>query len=396
MTPNVPQSLRVAIVCASLSRRAGGILPIMQNHAVELAAAGLRVTAHGMMDADAPLDKEGWGSVQCALSPPRVEAFRYAPGLARSIAEARPDIVHQHALWQYPSLAVARWRRQTGRPVVISTQGMLEPWAIRNAGLKKHIAGLLFERSHLRRAACIHCSKSEVDGIRAYGLKNPIAVIPNGTALPRLDRTTPRPSWLGSADRRTMLFLGRFHPKKGIQETIEAWSILKQRAPQILQEWQLVLVGWDDGGHAERAKHLANKLGVGDSLSFPGALYGGEKAATLEHSDAFILASFSEGLPMAVLEAWAYGLPVLMTRECNLAEGFAAGAAMPLETDPETMAKALAAFMAGPASDRITMGEAGRRLVEQRFTWDRVAADLHAVYTWVLGGGPPPGCVVTD
>lgn len=99
---------------------------------------------------------------------------------------------------------------------------------------------------------------------------------------------------------------------------------------------------------------------------------------------------------MAVLEAWSYCLPVLMTRACNLPEGFAAGAAVEITTAPEQMAEALGGFLAMTDAERRVMGAAGRRLVEQRFTWDRVAAEMHEVYTWVLGGGPPPSCVVTD
>ncbi len=109
-----------------------------------------------------------------------------------------------------------------------------------------------------------------------------------------------------------------------------------------------------------------------------------------------MLPSFSEGLPIAVLEAWSSGLPVLMSRECNLPEGFAAGAAVQIETAPEAMAKSLVAFMTTPEGSRRAMGQAGRRLVEERFTWDRVAAEMRDVYTWVLGGGPPPSCVLTD
>ena len=85
-----------------------------------------------------------------------------------------------------------------------------------------------------------------------------------------------------------------------------------------------------------------------------------------------------------------------MTRECNIPEGFTAGAALEVTTRPEQMAKNLLALIQMSDTHRRAMGEAGRRLVEERFTWARVAAEMHEVYTWVLGGGPPPSCVITD
>lgn len=379
------EPLRIAIVCSSLSRLGGGILPIMQGHAVQLATAGVAVTAHGVEDGQAALDAAGWGPVPRALSPPRVASFRYAPGLARTLHEARPDIVHQHALWQYPSLVVSSWRRQTGRPVVISTQGMLEPWAVRNAGLKKRIAGMLFERGNLRNAACIHCSKSELDGVRAYGLKNPVAVVPNGVKLP--NRSQPPPG-----DLRTLLFLGRIDAKKGIEELLRAWALLGPSA----DGWLLQVTGWGEPAYVVAMQDLANELGLDRRVAFTGPLFGDEKAEAFRSAAGFVLPSFSEGLPMAVLEAWSYALPVLMTRECNLPEGFAAGAALRVVSEPARLADTLGAFLGLPAGERRAMGDAGRRLVEERFTWDRITAEMHQVYTWVLGGGPPPACVVTD
>ena len=64
------------------------------------------------------------------------------------------------------------------------------------------------------------------------------------------------------------------------------------------------------------------------SVVFLGPQFGAEKSECYRACDAFILPSLSEGLPMTVLEAWSYAKPVLMTAECNLPEGFAAGAAV--------------------------------------------------------------------
>lgn len=97
---------------------------------------------------------------------------------------------------------------------------------------------------------------------------------------------------------------------------------------------------------------------------------------------------------MAVLEAWAYRKPVLMTSECNLPEGFAAGSALRIEPSAESIAQVLEDVFRAPPSTLRAMGEAGRELVRDRFTWPKAAAEMKTVYDWVLGSGSKPSCVI--
>jgi poly(glycerol-phosphate) alpha-glucosyltransferase len=231
---------------------------------------------------------------------------------------------------------------------------------------------------------------SEYRAIRGFGLTNPVAVIPNGTCLPQGDAHR---NSVGGREK-ILLFLGRIHPKKGLVELLRAWTLLKARHPGLAQEWRLIVAGWDDGGHLPALHALAAQLGLGEDVEFPGPLFGAEKDAVLARASAFALPSFSEGLPMAVLEAWAWRLPVFMTRQCNLPEGFQAGAAFELPTDPAEMAEVLAAGLEDPALE--LAGEAGRNLVEERYTWPAVTAEMIAVYDWLVRGGSPPACVRFD
>lgn len=385
--------LSVRIVCASATRQAGGIFPIMQAHAKQLTALGMDVTVHCVEDEMTETDRPSWNPISLHAYPARLKDFALAPGLKTALVEGDYDVLHQHGLWLYPSIAVLRGRRRTGRPVVISTQGMLEPWALGNARVKKQVAAVLFERANLAGASCIHCSASEVAGVRAFGLRNPIAVIPNGVDMPDTHTELARPSWLPNDGRRTLLFLGRLHPKKGIRETLDAWSLVSARRNEVSNAWRLVFVGWDDGGHANAFAAHARSLGLTDVI-FAGPVYGDDKKAVYAHADAFILASHSEGLPVAVLEAWSYGLPVFMTRECNLSEGFNAGASVDVVTDPAALARVLLKRLSGP--DLSTIGRRGRELVRTRFSWAAIGQQLIAVYNWLAQRGPRPECVRLD
>jgi poly(glycerol-phosphate) alpha-glucosyltransferase len=169
------------------------------------------------------------------------------------------------------------------------------------------------------------------------------------------------------------------------------------------KDWQLLIAGWDDGNHLSGLKQQAGQLGLrwsdvgsaeapSSDLCFIGPMFGDEKDMLMRSADAFILPSFSEGLPMSVLEAWSYGLPVLMTDFCNLPEGFDAGAALRIAPDEDSIAQGLADLAAMTDPERHDMGMKGRTLVERQYTWEHIAAEMKAVYEWCLGG-EKPACI---
>ena len=141
---------------------------------------------------------------------------------------------------------------------------------------------------------------------------------------------------------------------------------------------------------------MADELGVSASVSFLGPQFGEEKEALLRSVNAFILPSFSEGLPMSVLEAWAYGVPVLMTDFCNIPDGFSVGAAIRIAPEPQSILDGLENLVASTDAELESIGVKGRKLVEEKFTWPIIAAEMKAVYEWCLGGGSAPACVMEN
>src|SRR5262249_10183256 len=266
---------------------------------------------------------------------PRLRAWGYSNQLVPALLDADLDILSAHGLWKYCSVGSHRLHRQTGRPYVVHPHGMLEPWALRNASWKKRIAAALYENQHLRGAACLRAlSKAEADSIRAYGLCNPVCVIPNGVDLPDLRESNTKTQ---SENRKTLLYLGRLHPKKNISNLIRAWNATFNSRRGSGKRWVLAIAGWDQGGYESELKRTA----AGASIVFLGTRFNAEKSECYRTCDAFILPSLSEGLPMTVLEAWAYAKPVLMTAECNLPEGFAVEAAVRIGSSSEEIAAGL-------------------------------------------------------
>ena len=201
------------------------------------------------------------------------------PILEREIARA--DVVHNHSVWMLPNSYACRIAERLDRPVVFTAHGTLEPWALAHSGWKKRLVGWAFQNRDLDRATCIHVnSRSEVAGIRAYGLKQPIAIIPNGVdatflgPLPgreRFERAFPQ-----TAGRRIVLFMGRLHKKKGLEHLLRAWPRL---APQFT-DWVLVIAG-PDSGFETTVRRLIQELGMAQSVILTGNLQGESKREAL-------------------------------------------------------------------------------------------------------------------
>src|SRR6185503_10078115 len=172
-------------------------------------------------------------------------AYGFAPELAGALDDEKPDLAHVHGIWTYPTVAAQRWAGRHSRPYLVTIHGMLEPWALRNARWKKALAGALFENAALRRATCLHVNtEAELRSVRAYGLRNPICVIPNGVDLPEAS-IAPLAPWAKrvDADAKVLLYLGRLHPKKGLPHLLSAWAAIRKSA--CAEGWHLAIAGWD-------------------------------------------------------------------------------------------------------------------------------------------------------
>jgi glycosyltransferase involved in cell wall biosynthesis len=380
--------MRVGFLVSSVSRKAGGLFQSVRGLAKTVASTNADVQVFGIRDEQSAVDLQEWQPLSVQTFSPRLRAWGYSNQLVPAMLAADLDILSVHGLWQFCSVGSHRWHRQTGHPYVVHPHGMLEPWAVQNAMWKKRVAALLYENQHLRQAACLRAlSEAEAQSIRSYGLRNPICVIPNGVDLPDLRESNAKTK---SANQKTLLYLGRLHPKKNISNLIRAWNeVLKSRRGSG-DQWVLAIAGWDQGDHESELKRIA----AGNSVVFLGPKFRGDKSECYRSCDAFILPSFSEGLPMAVLEAWSYAKPVVMTPECNLPEGFEADAAVRIGTTPEEIVVGLRNIMQIDDADRTAMGARGRDLVAKNFTWPRIGEQMRAVYEWVLGGGSPPGSMM--
>ncbi|SKB05873.1 poly(glycerol-phosphate) alpha-glucosyltransferase [Prosthecobacter debontii] len=381
--------MKIALMMGSLSRLAGGLLEANRRLTQGWDQNGDDVQIFGVKDRFTDADAKLWAPLKPITYPYLGPArFGYAPQLDARLSSFAPDVLHSQGLWTYTSLAASRWKRRVGGLEVIHPHGMMDPWALRNSAWKKRVMAALFERRHLLTASCLRAlCQSELESIRQYGFRGPVCVVPNGMDVPEISTQGARHPNLPKG-KKVLLYLGRLHPKKGLANLIRAWATLPNR-----HSWILVIAGWDDGGHSDDLKKLVAEVSVEDDVTFLGPQFGSDKEMLYRGCEAFVLPSFSEGLPMVVLEAWAFAKPVLMTPMCNLPEGFNGGAALSALPEVDSLVAGLTQMFAFSAEERERMGQAGRRLVQEQFSWRRVVEDLSEVNRWLVHGGSLPECV---
>ena len=171
----------------------------------------------------------------------------------------------------------------------------------------------------------------------------------------------------------------------GVKELIIAVKIIKETSPQLLTNWIFKIGGWGEKAYIEELEQIVVNNQLSPYFQFIGSVYGKEKEQLLKESDAFILPTYSEGLPMAILEAWAYGLPVITTQYSNIPEGFKTHSIFEITTDPSNMATQLTIFLNMDNDHIAQYGKNGLELVKKHFSWDIIAKQTEELYQWLLG-----------
>ena len=287
-------------------------------------------------------------------------------------------MVHLHEMWQPILWAAAKLAWKAGVPYVLTPHGMLDPWCLRQKRMKKLAALALGWRGILNRAAFLHVLNADEGRLlEPLGLNCRLETIPNGVSVEELGVATGRDFFdqtLGIAGHRTILFLGRLHGKKGLDYLAVAVELLLREMPDA----HLVVAGPDEGARDGFLRDV-DRLGIGGHVHVVGPLYGDQKYAALRSASCFCLPSRQEGFSVAVLEAMACRLPVVISEECHFPEVAEVEAGLVVPLDPVKIAAALRSILDNRDSAR-RMGDAGAELVLSRYTWPTIAEHFIAVY----------------
>jgi len=320
----------------------------------------------------------GFGPRRLGRSP---ALYRWLHGQCNS---GRDLILHNHGMWMMNAVYPAWASGRSGVHLVQSTRGALTEWALRWGSKLKPLFWFFLQKPALQRVACFHATADEeyLD-IRRLGFWQPVAIIPNGIDVP-----VARPKLGGHP--RTLLFLGRIHPNKGLDLLLPAWRAVQEKFP----EWRLRIVGPDDGCLKEM-EHLARRLGVARA-AFEGPLYGEAKTEAYRQAELFVLPSYSENFGMAVAEALAAGTPAIVSKGAPWSGIEKEGAGWWVEIGVDPLVAALETALAEPPDVLRAMGARGREWMVREYSWELIGHQMASVYRWLLGQEERPPCVRTE
>jgi glycosyltransferase involved in cell wall biosynthesis len=304
------------------------------------------------------------------------------------------EVVHMHGLWQSQTRRGARAARGAGVPYLIAAHGMAEPWALRQKAWKKKVYTALVEGKNLRKASCLHAlSRPEIGHLRAIAPETPVCFVPNGVDLEPFAALPSRESLISEfpelAGKFLLLFYGRLHAKKGLDLLARGLAELSHDHPDL----HLLLAGKDDGALTPFLRQITAD-GLSSRVTWIGHVGGACARQVWGAADAFVLPSYSEGFSMAILEALACRLPVVITTTCHFPELAAAEGGIVVEPTAGDVTQGLRSLLERSPAERADLGQKGRALVERNYTWEQQARRLSNVYRWLSGGGPAPEEVI--
>ena len=351
--------MKITHYTGSLSRSAGGLYFSVSGLAKSQLALGHDVSVVGVADQFFESDRHQWGDVPLRPTRP-LSSYGFSLAPMVELITRRPDVFHIHGIWNAGPL-FGLLAARLGCSVVVSPRGMVDEWILSRGSSAKRVHSRLFETPLFRKAAIHALNASEAASVEtvAQGRQGGIFTIPNGIDVPSAPPAGQR--------SRSVLFLGRLHPKKQVEELIQAWTKL-----EVAHEYTLKIAGWGDDKYVTRLDALAQ---TASNVQMLGPLYGQAKDSALRDATYFILPSLSEGLPMAVLEALAAGAIPIITDECNLPELFQKGVAEHMRSDFSDFAARMPAILSRSEPELSAMSQAAWN-ESRRYDWQNIGRKM--------------------
>lgn len=283
------------------------------------------------------------------------------------------DVVHIHGVWSQLAAEACLAAKKANIPYVIAPRGMLDPWSLKQRWLKKQAALILRWGKILSGAHFIHALNEEEAELMSYlRLSAPIRVSPNGIFEEKIPE-------IRSADGSEykdkygeyILFMSRLHYKKGLDYLVEGYREYLDLGGAA----RLIIAGPDEG-ERHRVLESIRSMDLQNVVELIGPVYGQAKYKLLKAAKVFCLPSRQEGFSMAILEASAAGVPVVISKSCHFGKIAEVGAGDVTDLDAKSIGESLYKY----ADSESDAGERGAELVRTDYTWEAIAPKVVSWY----------------
>lgn len=381
--------MKVAHVIPSISSRLGGPAVAMLNYAHALQMQG---SVKLSILTTTRLMPHGWVSNPPYLDGANIRIFKALGNSSRSfsvsfngwlLAHIKDfDLIHVHAIFNLISLSACWIASLSGIPYIVRPLGTLSPFSreLYRQGMKKFYFRW-FAKPALIKAVCLHCTTAAEERKVLEWIPQQTVTIPIPLQLNRWPQIDPQKRRIAVNAQPSILFLSRLHPKKNVHLVVEALARIKQLG---IHKPRLILAGEGKPSYIDLLRRIAKDMNVDDCIEWKGFVTGTEKEKLLTAADVFVLPSQDENFGVAVAEAMAYGIPVIVSRDVDLApliQQYEAG--LVVEQTAESVASALGSLLKEP-SGNIEFGKNGRRLVQKELNPKRVGEQLLDLYSRIL------------
>ena len=365
--------MKICVITLTCSRLAGGLFYSVSELSRAVQGSGdFELEVWCVRDKEVDNDIAQWNGLNLKIYKNSAKIFGARASLAMMVDAAKKDfdLVHIHGSWNFCSI-VGRIFMARGVPIVVSPRGMYDPWILGRSKTLKKIFFKTIERKLYSNSAFVHAlNDKEAKSVGAV-VDCRVTVVPNG-----VHAVDERKFFGAPGKNRKLIYIGRLHEKKGLVEFLQAWSNV---SPAIRSGWIVEIYGWGDSDYVEKINDAIVNGNLGGQVGVKGEVYGEVKRSVLAEASAFFLPTKSEGLPMAILEAWSFGLPTLMTDDANLSIGFDRLAATRLSNVADWSVD-ISNFLSSFDGLSQIMSDNAIQLVSEKYLWASVGKEMADKY----------------
>lgn len=283
--------------------------------------------------------------------------LHFTPTVKRHIQEEIVfDVLLIQGIWMWNCWRSFWFAYRRNIPIIVSVRGEFN----QSSSISEFKKQLLMPwiRFMLNKSIFVHVlNENEQKILRTHGIHNKIKLIPNGVDLPEKTRY--------DFDNKNILFLSRLHPMKNIISMINAWKKTNHK------DWNLIIAG---GGKLSFENEIRLLCNNDTSITLLGPVNEEDKRELFLNTGWFTLPSLTEGMPMAVLEAMSYGIPIIISEECNLNKAIELGAGIFSGTSENDIKDAFQTAIDLQERERINMSNVCLKLANTVYSWEHISS----------------------